>query len=90
MLEVEDEIAREKISHALRSAKKPAEKKPRKKRKTVEIAYKEEEEKVFAKLLDDQQRMLLTGDPRNHVVYKFVMSGYVDESDIAIVNVGEA
>ena len=53
-----DDYAREKVSHALRSAKDPMRKKIRKKKRTfVETMYTQEENDVFATLLDGQKRI---------------------------------
>lgn len=55
--DVGDEYAREKVSHALRSAKDPSRKKVRKKRKAVPKNHTEEENNVFSSLLEEQQRI---------------------------------
>lgn len=55
--DVGDEYAREKVSHALRSAKDPNRKKSRRKRKTFVKPHSDEENSVFAALLEDQQNI---------------------------------
>mmetsp|Transcript_11916 Transcript_11916/g.19746 ORF Transcript_11916/g.19746 Transcript_11916/m.19746 type:complete len:235 (-) Transcript_11916:54-758(-) len=55
--DVGDDYAREKVSHALRSAKDPSRKRTRKKRKSVVKSHSGEENDVFAALLEDQQKI---------------------------------
>jgi hypothetical protein len=55
--DVGDEYAREKVSHALRSAKDPTRRKPRKKHKVVPKTHSDEENSVFSTLLEDQQKI---------------------------------
>lgn len=53
--DVGDEYAREKISHALRSAKDPTQKRIRKKRTPVKITYTAEQDRRFNAMLQDQK-----------------------------------
>ena len=55
--DVGEEYAREKVSHALRSAKDPNRIRVRKKRKVVKREFSEKEERVFNDLLNDQQSL---------------------------------
>lgn len=55
--DVGDVIAHEKVSHALRSAKDPKKKRPRKKRKVARKAPTLQENKVFHNLYREQQRI---------------------------------
>lgn len=56
-LEVGDEYVREKVSHALRSAKDPNRIRVRKKRKVVQRIFTDDENRTFNELLEDQQRI---------------------------------
>lgn len=63
--DVADQYAREKVSHALRSAKDPNRPKPKKRRQVRQHVPTVEEDKLFEKALADQQRiykMLLACD----------------------------
>jgi hypothetical protein len=55
--DVGDEYAHEKVSHALRSAKDPKKKAPRKKRKIVRKPPTPQENKTFEFLYTEQQRI---------------------------------
>lgn len=55
--DVGDEYAHEKVSHALRSAKDPKKKQPRKKRKTVRKAPTPQENQAFEFLYREQQQI---------------------------------
>jgi hypothetical protein len=68
--EVDEQYAREKVSHALRSAKDPSRPRVKKQRRTKEYVPSEEENALFQEALEEQQR-----------VFRLLMENYPENVD---------